>query len=855
MIMKKLFLFTATFSLLLGACSMKIESPAVSETGTTTVSAQSESPAADTKATPAADTKEPSAANAKETPAANVKNPSVSKPIKAVGTKLEYKNPHIPFTPISITVSGQNQAGLKPDLSNIVNISRFTNLTQNQKDFLAKNHFVVTPSNNEQLFYVYEQNEYTAIPSFITTDSILQLYHVFYDYSLRTTEETALTPSVQTLTSAMLAELISEYKTVSDKDLKQAVSDCIAYFAVAENLLGQPLPDGIPDSARDKIDAEVSLANAAAGVADSPLIGGKVDYSAFTVRGHYTRTGDFQRYFKAMMWYGYMYFNIYKEKTPDVAGTQRAMIIANAASAANMLDTWESVYSPTAFYVGQADDLTIYDIYNAMSGAYTGDFWAWLSDTNEVAKISETLADLNKAQIQQQYQKDAKVTQFRFMGQRYTPDSDILQSLTDTRKRPYPSALDVAAVLGSADAAGYIAKYLNPAAKWPEYNDMFTQTKSRFDALPDDTWRSNMYYGWLWSLKPLFNPVKKADNYPLFTQTQAWRDKSLATALASWTELRHDTVLYVKESGAEMGGWPETKYPGYVEPSIEVYERLLWLTNFSKENLSSRGLLNDNMSEKADKIASLLEFLITCSQKELNGEPLTEDEQSQIVRYGGVLESLSVSIATDDQAYEWYQVMPDADRNMALAVDVHSGADGVLTEAIGTAAEIYVITESQGQLILTRGAVFDYFEQITANRLTDEAWQSMIANGQIPGRPDWTSSFLETTGIGNEPPAPSYDDNSGDGTGDYVISDSDTRVLQESELMNLTPLQLKIARNEIYARHGRKFNDQMLQDYFNQKPWYSPSIDADKFSEDMLNAVEKQNVQIIAKIEKMVSGS
>ena len=817
--MKKFFAALISFTLLVEGCGLKSETPS----------------------TPTEQLKTETVSNPTNT----------TKPSETDEAQLMYKSPDLPFVPISLTVSSQNQIQLKPDLSNIVNIKNFSNLTQNQKDLLAKNLFVVTPDDKGQLFYIYEENEYKAIPSFITTDSILQLYHVFYDYSLRTTEDTALTPSLKSLTTGMLTELISEYESVSDSEIKEAVSDCIAYFAVAQRLLDITEPQGIPGSARDKIDAEVSLVNAAAELTDSPLTGKKIDYNVFTVRGHYTRNKDFENYFRAMMWYGYMYFPIFDEKIPDIGGTRRAMIIAEAAANANMFTEWESIYSPTAFYVGQSDDLTVYDVYNAMSGMYSGDFWDMLNNDSEVNKLSEKLATLNKAQIQQQYQKDDKVTQFRFMGQRYTPDSDILQSLTETLKRPYPSALDVAAVLGSSDAAGYITKYLNPAADWPQYNEKFAETKERFDALPEETWRSNMYYGWLWAIRPLLKSPDNITDYPYFAQTQAWRDKSLATALASWTELRHDTVLYVKESGAEMGGWPETKHPGYVEPNIEVYERLLWLTKFSKENLNIRGLLNENMGEKADRIAALLEFLITCSEKELRNEPLTSEEQNEIVRYGGMLESLSVSIATDDKAYKWYQIEPEADRNMALAVDVHSGPDGVLTEAIGNAAVIYVVTESQGKLILTRGAVFDYFEQITDTRLTDEEWQSMLQAGQIPNRPAWTSSYLETTGIGKYPEAPSYEGVVEDT--DYIISDSDIRLLQESELLNLTPLQLKMARNEIYARHGRKFNDAELQDYFNQKPWYTPSIDADKFTDTMLNTVEKENIIIISKIEKMVN--
>ncbi|MDR1558631.1 MAG: DUF3160 domain-containing protein [Clostridiales bacterium] len=776
---------------------------------------------------------------------------SADESTQSTGTALEYKNPVIPYAPVNFTVSSQNQTELKPDLSNIVNIASFTNLTPNQREFLAKNHFVVTPGDNQQLFYVYEQNEYKAIPSFITTDSILQLYHVFYDYSLRTTEETALMPELLRLTQGMITELSAEYREASDDEIKQALSDCVAYFVTALRLLGTDASDIPDDSIAKVVDAEVALVTAAEELTDSPLTGIKTDYSIFTVRGHYTRNEDFNRFFRAMMWYGNMYFPVFTKNAPDLAGTRRAMIISNAVVNADLDESWENVFSPTVFYVGQADDLTVFDVYNAMTKiSHIGNFWDWLRNASEVSRLSESLMDLNKAKIQQQYQKDGRETQFRFMGQRYTPDSDILQSLTETRKRPYPSALDVAAVLGSSDAAGYIKEYLSPTAEWPEYESVFTQTKERFDALPEETWRSNMYYGWLWSISPLFSAPDNISDYPYFAQTAAWRDKSLATALASWTELRHDTVLYVKESGAEMGGWPETRYPGYVEPSVEVYERLLWLTEFSKENLNARGLLSENMSEKADRIAALLEFLITCSQKELRGEPLTEEEQDQIVRYGGMLESLSVSIATDDKAYDWYQVEPEADRNMAMAVDVHSGPSGALTEAIGTAAEIYVVTESRGKLILTRGAVFDYFERITGSRLTDEEWQAMLQSGNIPERPPWTVSYLETTGIGGTPPNPSYES---EPSGEYIISDSDSRALTESELLNLTPLQLKLARNEIYARHGREFSDAELREYFEQMSWYKPSIAVNEFTDDMLNTMEKENVTIIARVEKLLS--
>ena len=70
------------------------------------------------------------------------------------------------------------------------------------------------------------------------------------------------------------------------------------------------------------------------------------------------------------------------------------------------------------------------------------------------------------------------------------------------------------------------------------------------------------------------------------------------------------------------------------------------------------------------------------------------------------------------------------------------------------------------------------------------------------------------------------------------------------DLNGLSADDCKIARNEIYARHGRLFNDENLQEYFNQCSWYEGTIQPDDFSQDMLNEVELANLQIISDYEE-----
>ena len=74
----------------------------------------------------------------------------------------------------------------------------------------------------------------------------------------------------------------------------------------------------------------------------------------------------------------------------------------------------------------------------------------------------------------------------------------------------------------------------------------------------------------------------------------------------------------------------------------------------------------------------------------------------------------------------------------------------------------------------------------------------------------------------------------------FIFSDSDRRRLTVGELRGLSPEQLRIARNEIYARRGRYFKDEALKAYFSQFPWYQPDQ-----RDVTLNDVEQANVRLI----------
>lgn len=97
----------------------------------------------------------------------------------------------------------------------------------------------------------------------------------------------------------------------------------------------------------------------------------------------------------------------------------------------------------------------------------------------------------------------------------------------------------------------------------------------------------------------------------------------------------------------------------------------------------------------------------------------------------------------------------------------------------------------------------------------------------------------------NEPISTNTDENA-----EYILPESDSKYLQMSDLEGMTADDCRMARNELFARHGRLFNDEELQAYFNSKNWYKGTIEPNDFSDDMFNKYELANRDLIIKFEE-----
>src|SRR5262249_49549591 len=147
----------------------------------------------------------------------------------------------------------------------------------------------------------------------------------------------------------------------------------------------------------------------------------------------------------------------------------------------------------------------------------------------------------------------------------------------------------------------------------------------------DADWNRNLYWSWLHALKPLLWEYGKG--YQAFMGTTAYRTKALNTALASWAQLRHDTILYAKQSYTitlDSALPREEPVQGYVEPLPEFYARLLALSRMTSQGLGEMKVLNDAAKQRLTAFERILERLLAIVEKELADKALTEDDYRYI---------------------------------------------------------------------------------------------------------------------------------------------------------------------------------------------------------------------------------
>ena len=636
---------------------------------------------------------------------------------------------------------------LRVNMGNLINPKQLKEFDSLLCQHLAEDGFAIIPATHDQLFHVYEQNDYQEFPSFVTTDLFLQLYHLYFDCMLKEIEEQELSKLMIDMTRDMYNAMHQQAADTNNEEIWAYANHNAVFFAVAYQLLtGKTI-----GTAEEQAEAKPEVEKAMKTEDDfsefmEDYKGVKFAYSLFRPRGHYSRTEALQRYFRGMMWLQSVPFGV---KNPDELREAVVMAYAleNSPSAKKNYDTFNKLIT---FLMGQPDNLSIPQV-QAEIKKIGLPMETLLNDQQKMTQLKEALEKIGEEQtrIRPPFEKTSH-NKICLMPQRYQPDAEVLLKTVDYENKPtlrgVPKGLDFFAAMGVSAAEQIL---MEEKQDWKDLKSAINAMKKRMGEID---WQETIATQWMNTLKVLND---KGENLPYFMVTPEWDKKNMNAVLASWAELKHDAILYAKQPfGAECGGGglPEPMVKGYVEPNVNFWKKAIELLNNTEKLLKEQNMLTEKVNDATSRIREEAQFLLAISEKELAGTPLTDEEYDQIECIGSTFENISLDlIRQPDQYLDGWSNVEGADKKVALVADVYTAnADNnpeksILFEAVGLADEIYVVVEIDGYLYLTRGAVLSYREftqPLSAPRLTDEEWQQQLEKNPRKGVPEWMKRII-----------------------------------------------------------------------------------------------------------------
>ena len=651
------------------------------------------------------------------------------------------------------------EEGLRVNMSNLLNPTQLKDFESALCQKLGEEGFAIVPSNHQQLFHIYERNDYSNFPNFVTTDLYLQLYHLYIDCMLRELEEYQLLPLMTEFSKDMIDAMTAIIHNADndDNETKRIAGRNLQFFRVAHHLFtGKPI-DASYTTEKAEIEKCMKAENDRSGMLMDYMGDISFPYSLFRPRGHYTRDEALKRYFHGMMWVQTATMGL-EHETEVKQAVQMAFAMKLFK---NIQKKYDKINYLITMLMGQPDNLSMIQVMKEVdkTGMSMDEL---LNDDKTIAKLTKDLNEIGNKQtrIRPKFEKTSH-NKINVMPQRYQPDAEVLQEMVDydskTTKRGVPKGVDVMAAMG-VTAAEQILK--EEKTEWKELLPTLDRMKKRMGEID---WNETTATQWMQTLKVMTTGADSQS--PYFMQNPNWGKKDLNAALASWAELKHDAILYAKQPmGAECGGGENVPAPvvkGYVEPNVKFWKKAAELLDNTAKVLKDQNMMTDKIEEATERLRDEVSFLLRVSEKELADKEPTDEEYDQISYIGATFENISLSLlrTPNQELYNWSDI-EGADRKVALVADVYTAnadnnpAQSILFEAVGDADEIYVVVEIGGYLYLTRGAVFSYREfiqPIDQPRLTDEEWQKQLESNPRKGVPEWMKHILVPTNKMPEP--------------------------------------------------------------------------------------------------------
>jgi hypothetical protein len=678
-------------------------------------------------------------------------------------------------------------------------------LNEQELAVFKKNGFVVSErmgdSSCAKLFYrIYTRD----LPVFISSDAVLHAWHRSYDAMLEELEASYLITSLEQILAKMAESIAAAHEQYGAGVLGPSVSDADYFLTVARSLLaGKPVDSALNQNER--------VAEALKACADQKLLifelfgrERDVDFSQFKVRGHYEKSAVLGRYFQAMMWCGRIDLRIAGD--PKLASPRElgaALVLNDLLRRSGKFEQWRQFDQLLRTFVGPTDSMTFAQLDEFLSTVHLKS----PADVKDLDALSTIQASMlaGKHGFQQirgdfyyspldSRKKVILPRSFTFLGQKFVLDSWVLSKVVYDDvfwqelkvHRRISSDLDAAfATFGNNTIVPEIAARLT-APKGRRFRDglnyqhNLAAARQVVDGLDSATWEDNLYAGWLALLRELSKPTTDAQ-YPQAMRGRPWAMKSLNTQLASWTELRHDTILYAKQSYTAV---PACSYPsGYVEPIPHFWGRFEKMTSRAAaliekvpypdyltevpfwEQKDGKTVHGTRLEKRAGKklrdqqVAFLRNFaaqtarLKELAQKELARQDMDKDdlkfldETVQMARHGS-------GSALHGGWYPglFYPGRGECLKWGALVADVHTDPPAppvldpgcVLHQGVGNVHLLVIAIDNGKDKMLYAGPVLSHyeFEMHGVTRKSDSEWRKDISEGKAPPHPEWTKSYL-----------------------------------------------------------------------------------------------------------------
>jgi hypothetical protein len=675
----------------------------------------------------------------------------------------------------------------------------------NPKELAAfkRNGFVVSErmgaaSFAEQFYRIYSRD----LPVFITSDALLHAWHRSYDAMLEELEETYLSQALGEILAGMAGQLPAAQKAFGKGILRDSLADADYFLAVARSLLaGQPVKSHLDNDNRV---AETLKACDKLQLQEFVLFGRdrKVDFSQFKVRGHYENSELLKRYFKAMMWCGRVDLRVAGGKDENRTSSSprelgAAVVLHHLLKKSGKLDQWQQFDRMIQTFVGRTDSMTFAQLGAVLAkGGINSP-----ADVKDIGTLKTLQDDILAGKIGLQHIRSHYVEStpfgpdkaelprsFTVMGQKFVVDSWVTAKVVadeifwDGKKvqRRVPSALDVAfAALGNDQVVPHLVERMNDPKGRPfrdglSYQHNLAAVRRVIDAQNKGVWDENLYMNWLGTLRELSQPTMDK-KYPEAMRTRGWAMKTLNTQLASWSQLRHDTILYVKQS---YTAGVMCEYPaGFVEPlphfwarlekiaarAAELIEKTEYPDRIVKKDVIFRGRkvgeqqisLKQTQKRQAEflrNFASQVGLLKSIATKQLAQKELTAAE-TKVLR-----DVVQIHRGSGTTRYNgWYPKLfykgpKDSGKWDATVADVHTDVPApllrdpgcVLTQGVGNVDLLLIAIDNGKDRMVYAGPLMSHyeFEMPGMTRKADSEWRKDINAGKLPPRPEWTKGYL-----------------------------------------------------------------------------------------------------------------